>query len=55
MPAAMEAMLKMAGEYDPARFAIRTVVVVVWLAAGWCIVHRLFKNPMLLKDERVSA
>jgi hypothetical protein len=55
MPAAMEAMLKMAGEYDPARFAIRTVVVVVWLAAGWCIVHSLFKNPMLLKDERVSA
>ena len=55
MPAAMEALLKLAGEYDPARFVLRTVVVITWLAAGGWIVTNCFKKPTILNEERVSG
>lgn len=45
MPAVMEALLKLAGEYNPARFAIRSAVVIAWLAAGWWTVYNCFKKP----------
>ena len=55
MPVAMEALLKLAGEHDPARFVLRTVVVITWLAAGGWIVTNCFKKPTILNEERVSG
>jgi hypothetical protein len=53
MPGVMEALLKLAVEFDPARFAVRTFVAIIWLAAGWWIVFNCFKKPRKLREEEV--
>jgi hypothetical protein len=50
MPAVMDALLKLADDYNPARFAIRSAVVIAWLAAGWWTVYNCFKKPLVPKD-----
>lgn len=55
MPTAMEALLKIAGEYNSARFAMRSAVVIAWLASGWWIVFNCFKKPALPRDEKVPG
>jgi len=52
LPVTMEALLKFAGENNPARFAIRTVVVIVWLAAGWWIVYSCL-NKRKVSNENI--
>jgi hypothetical protein len=55
LPGTMEALLKLAGEYNPARFAMRSAAVVAWLACGWWIVFNCFKKPARPGDERVPG
>jgi hypothetical protein len=55
LPATMAALLKLAVAYDPARFAFRTAVVIVWLAAGWWIVVSCFRKPPQPEKERIPA
>ncbi len=55
MPATMDGLLKLAVEFNPARLAIRTAVVIVWLAAGWWIVTSCFKKPMVPKEGKVAG
>jgi hypothetical protein len=38
MSGLMNSFLKLAVEFSPARYAIRTLIVVLWLLAGWWIV-----------------
>jgi len=55
MPAIMDGLLKLAVQLNPARFAIRTAVVIAWLAAGWWIVYLCFKKPRLPKEEKAPG
>jgi hypothetical protein len=40
----MDVFLKTAVDFSIARYAIRTLIVIVWLVAGWRIVHQCFKK-----------
>jgi hypothetical protein len=42
LPALMERLLKLAGEYSSLRYAFRTTTVAAWLIAGWLIALRCF-------------
>jgi hypothetical protein len=44
MSGLMDMFLKMAVAFSTARYAIRTVIVVVWLLAGWWIVIQCFRR-----------
>ena len=44
MPGLMDAMLKAAVEFSIARYAIRTMLVIGWLIAGWWVVFQCFKK-----------
>ena len=44
MPGLMDMLLKSAVEFSIARYVIRTLIVVVWLVAGWRIVLLCFKR-----------
>jgi hypothetical protein len=44
MPGLMGMFLNLAVEFSTARYAIRTMLVVVWLVAGWWIVLRCFRR-----------
>jgi hypothetical protein len=55
MPGAMDTFLKLAGEYNSARFAVRGAVVIAWLASGWWIVFNCFKKLALPRDEKVPG
>jgi len=50
MAGLMEKFLKFAVELSFARYAIRTVIVVVWLIAGWWIVSRCFKRVQVSSE-----
>ncbi len=50
MPGTMDGLLKLAVEYNPARYILRTIVVIAWLAAGGRIVYICYKNRMV-KNE----
>lgn len=43
MSGLMDLFLKLAVEFTTARYALRTIVVVAWLMAGWWIVLRCFR------------
>ena len=43
----MDVFLKTAVDFSIARYAIRTLIVIVWLVAGWRIVHLCFKRASL--------
>lgn len=51
MPGIMDELLKLAGEFSTARYAFRTIVVILWLAAGWWIVINCFKKRRTLPDQ----
>lgn len=44
MPGLMDKLLSMDVELQTVRYAIRTMIVVLWFAAGWWIVLRCFKR-----------
>lgn len=44
LPGLMNAFLKIAEAFYVARYAMRTVIVIVWIAAGWRIVLRCFRK-----------
>ena len=44
MPGLMDMFLRMALAFSTARYALRTVIVVVWLLAGWWIVIQCFRR-----------
>jgi lysylphosphatidylglycerol synthetase-like protein (DUF2156 family) len=51
MPGLMDKFLEVAVEFTAARYAIRTVIVIIWLVAGWRIVFRCFKNAPAPSEE----
>jgi Gpi18-like mannosyltransferase len=46
MPGLMEVFLKSAVEFSVARYALRTLIVVLWLVVGWRIVLRCFRRDI---------
>jgi hypothetical protein len=40
----MDRLLKSAVEFYTARYALRTLIVLVWMLAGWRIVIRCFRR-----------
>jgi hypothetical protein len=54
MPAVMDGLLQLSVEYDPARFILRTLVVIAWLVVGWWIVIECFKQRNGTKLEEIS-
>lgn len=44
MPGLMDLVIKFADEFANARYDIRTLIVVVWIVAGWWIVLRCFRS-----------
>jgi len=50
MPGIMDRLFKWSLEFSTVRYAFRTVVVAVWLFAGWWIVVRCFK-----RDSKLSG
>jgi hypothetical protein len=55
MPGTMQALLNLAVEYNPARFALRTVVVIAWLATGWWIAASCFRKSPLPVVEKAPG
>ena len=55
MPATMDFLLKLAAEYNPSRFAIRTTVVIAWLASGWWIVYNCFHKRDVQREGIFSV
>jgi hypothetical protein len=55
MPATMDALIKLAAAYDPARFVLRTAVVIAWLAAGWWIVVHCYQKRKAPKEEGIPG
>ncbi len=53
MPGVMDDLLKFAVEYNPARYAFRSVVVIAWLAGGWWIVNDCFKKRRVQNEEKI--
>jgi hypothetical protein len=49
LPGFMDTLLKMAAEFSIARYAVRTLIVVVWLFAGWRIVISCFRRAASLE------
>jgi hypothetical protein len=48
MPGLMDMFLRLAVEFSTARYAIRTIVVIMWLVAGWWIVLQCYKRTPAL-------
>jgi len=44
LPRVMEYLINLAVEYNPARFVLRTTVVVAWLISGWWIVISCYRK-----------
>jgi Gpi18-like mannosyltransferase len=55
LPAVMDGLLKLAGKYNPLRFALRTVVVIGWLTAGWWIVYKCYKKNKVPHSEKIPG
>ena len=54
MPGLMDMFIKFAGEFPNVRYDIRTMIVVVWLVAGWWIVIRCFRKAPSLSRITTS-
>ena len=54
LPAVMEYLLKLAVEFNPVRFFLRTLVVIAWLVSGWWIVINCYKPGGLQKEGKLS-
>jgi hypothetical protein len=54
LPGLMNGLLKLAGDFEVARYVLRTLVVIAWLVSGWWIaITFLKKGPM--KPETIHA
>ncbi len=51
MPGLMDMFIKFAVDFSTARYAIRTILVVVWFVAGWWIVLRCFRRVPALPGK----
>ncbi len=51
LPGLMDSFLKFAVEFSAVRYAIRTIIVGIWLVAGWWIVFRCFKRAPSLPGK----
>jgi len=45
MPGVMSSIIKLADEYTNMRYEIRTLIVIIWLGAGWLLVLHCFRKP----------
>jgi hypothetical protein len=50
----MDRLLKFAGEFSSARYDLRTLIVVIWLFAGWRIAITCIKR-VKVKPEMIPA
>ena len=54
LPGLMNGLLKLAGDFETARYVLRTLVVIAWLVSGWWIaITCLKRGPM--KPETIHA
>lgn len=51
MPGIMDELLKLAVQFNPVRFILRTSVVIAWLAAGWWIVYCCYKMRRIKTED----
>jgi hypothetical protein len=54
LPGLMDRLLQLAGNFSAARYDLRTLVVIVWLIAGWWIAINCLKNNSV-KTEPPSS
>jgi hypothetical protein len=54
LPGLMDRLLKLAGEFSAARYDLRTLIVIAWLAAGWWIAISCFRTGTA-KSHLVTA
>lgn len=54
LPGLMDRLLKLAGVFSAARYDLRTLIVIVWLVAGWWIAISCFRTG-LVKSDLITA
>jgi hypothetical protein len=54
LPGLMDRLLKFAGEFSSARYDLRTLIVVIWLVAGWRVAITCLKR-VKVKPEMIPA
>ncbi|MGA2504123.1 MAG: hypothetical protein ABSG01_08545 [Anaerolineales bacterium] len=54
LPGLMDRLLQLAGNFSAARYDLRTLIVIIWLVAGWLVAIACLKKNSL-KAETVSA
>jgi hypothetical protein len=54
-PGVMKALLKLAVEFNPARYIMLSIVVVAWLAAGWWIILQCFGKHLVTRGKSIPS